>query len=414
MLPHDLQHDPNVSATRVNLAKRLTAYAVEHAKPHAKRRELSDGGGPLRLVIQPSGAKSWAVRYRWNGQPRKVTLGPSPELSLKDARDLCAETLTTLRKGADPATVRREERQRERKRVKALVSEYVEKWQKPRNRTWREVDSYLQRVLVVPLGSRDATDVTRADMVRVLQGRDRRTHNVVRAFWTWCVSRDEIEVSPAATLKPLAPAVVRDRLLSEDELRAFFVATQKMGEPWSSLYELIAITLQRRSEVAEAHVPEFDGAVWTIPRERVKNGRVHLVPLAPSAMTIVESVCGARTRGFAFPADRQGKGTVSGFSRAKTRLDALMLAALRCMAEERGDDPHAVTLPEWHVHDLRRTGATKMAAMGHSIHVVERVLNHLSGSTTGGLVAVYQRHDYLVERRAALEDWAQYLQGLRA
>lgn len=413
VLPQGLHTDPNIAATRVNLARRLTAYAVEHAKPGAKRLELSDGGGPLRLVIQPSGVKSWAVRYRWHGQSRKVTLGPFPELSLKDARDLCADTLTTLRKGADPASVRREERQRERKTVKALVTEYVEKWQKPRNRTWREVDSYLQRVLVARLGSRDVRDITRSDVARALNGRDRRTHNVVRAFWTWCVNRHELDASPAVAVKPDAPAVVRERLLSEDELRAFLRAVETMGEPWTSVYSLVAITLQRRSEIAEASCSEFDGALWSIPKERVKNGRVHLVPLAATAVEIVQRACGTRTRGFAFPASRKGSGAVSGFSRAKKRLDALMVAELRKAAEARGAVPDSVSLPEWHIHDLRRTGATKLAAIGHPIHVVERVLNHVSGATTGGLIAVYQRHDYLTERRAALEDWARYLQGLR-
>jgi integrase len=89
-----------------------------------------------------------------------------------------------------------------------------------------------------------------------------------------------------------------------------------------------------------------------------------------------------------------------------------MLAKLKEAAQARGDDSTKIKLTPWRIHDLRRTAATRMAALGHPIHVVERVLNHVAGSTTGGLIAVYQRHDYLPERRAALEAWAMYLKGL--
>lgn len=415
MLPQSEHLEPLSSTQRVATenAKRLTAYAVEHAKPAAKRRELSDGGGPLRLVIQPNGARSWAVRYRWNGQPRKLTLGPYPALKLKDARDLCSEAFSTLRKGADPAAVKRAERERERKTVKALVTEYIEKWYKPRNRSWKDVKSCLERVLVARLGARDIRDVTRSDVARALNGRNRGSYAIVRTFWTWCVNRHLIETSPAAAVKSSDPIVVRERVLTDDELRAFFKAIARMGEPWASIYDLVALTLQRRSEIAEAHCAEFDigGALWTIPSERVKNGRTHLVHLAPAVVDVLSK---RMSRGLLFPAERHGKNSVSGFSRAKLRLDALMLEELRKAASARGDNADEIELAPWVIHDLRRTGATRLAAMGHPIHVVERVLNHIAGATTGGLIAVYQKHDYLAERRAALEAWAEFLQGLRA
>jgi integrase len=131
---------------------------------------------------------------------------------------------------------------------------------------------------------------------------------------------------------------------------------------------------------------------------------------------IVRKQGGNDPEGYLFPAAENGGGrgkfAVSGFTKAKRRLDALMLQRLKDTAGERGENPNKVKLEPWRIHDLRRTGATGMAALGFPIHVVERVLNHIAGATTGGLVAVYQRHEYLAERRAALEAWADYLKGL--
>ncbi len=397
-------------------APRLTALAVERVKPGEDRLEISDGGGPLRLIIQPSGARSWGVRYRHQGQPKKLTLGPFPALSLAAARELCAEAMVTVAKGSDPATIKREARERGRDTVRHLVAEYVVRWQKPRNRTWPEVKSTLERVLVVQLGARDIREVTRRDLIRVLDGHGRKTLAIVRRFFNWCLERDLVSASPAAGIKAADPIVSRDRVLTDDELRTFLLAIQQMGEPWTAVFELLALTAQRRSEVAEATWSEIQlgAAPWTIAKERSKNGKAHVVPLAPRAMKIMTKLPSKDDGSLLFPAANGGDGAVSGFSKAKRRLDALMLAKMREAAQENGSDPKKVALPPWRIHDLRRTAATKMAALGHPIHVVERILNHVAGSTTGGLVAVYQRHDYAAERRAALESWALHLRELGA
>jgi integrase len=185
-----------------------------------------------------------------------------------------------------------------------------------------------------------------------------------------------------------------------------------MGPPWSEVYELLLLTAQRRSEVAEAGWSEFDldGALWTIPAERSKNGLAHLVPLAPRAVEILRKLPSKEAGGLLFPADRSGEGAVSGFSKAKVRLDRIMLEKLQGGALARGEDLRRVELGPWVVHDLRRTAASGMARLGHGIHVVERALNHTQGATTGGLIRVYQKHDFLAERRAALEAWARQVE----
>lgn len=395
--------------------RKLTKFQVDHVKPRGDRFELSDGRSALRLVVQPSGQKSWAIRYRVGNRTRKHTLGKCPPLSLKDARELARKSLGEVARGGDPAAAKRAERERRNFTVRAAVDDYITKWQEPRNKTVTEVKRDLNRLLVDKFGSRDIREVSRADVSRALSAANRRRIAVVKAFFTWCVRANIIEVSPAVAIHSDAPIVSRDRVLTDDELRAFFAAIGDLGEPWTSLYELIALTAQRRSEVSKAPRAEFDtsNAAWTIAPERAKNDHGHIVPLAPRALEIVKKLRGNNPEGFLFPAERGGEGAVSGFSRAKERLDRLMLVKLREMAQARGDDPAKVKLSRWVIHDLRRTAATRMASLGHPIHVVERILNHVAGTTTGGLVAIYQRHDYLAERRAALEAWSEHLRTLR-
>lgn len=396
-------------------ARRLTKFNVEAARPRGERFEMSDGGSPLRLVVFPSGAKSWVVRFRVSNRTRKLTVGPYPALSLADARVAAAKAMTDVAQGSDPAEAKRRQRERQSETIRAAVPEYVRRYQKPRNKTAAEVEAVLTRVLVGPLGSREVRDITRRDLKRVLDGANRNTIAKVKHFFKWCTQQDMIEHSPADALTADEPVTSRERILTDDELRAFFDALPHVGEPWASFYELLAITAQRRSEVSEAPrgEHELDTATWTIASGRAKNGKAHVVHLVARAVEIVRAQGGNDPDGFVFPAANGGEGAISGFSKAKARLDRHMLRALQTAAKDRGEDPKKVKLAHWVIHDLRRTAATKMAALGFPIHVVERVLNHVAGSTTGGLVAVYQRHEYLAERRAALEAWAEYLQGLK-
>ncbi|GIK49589.1 MAG: integrase [Alphaproteobacteria bacterium] len=401
----------------------LTARQVEAAQPRAERYEISDGGTALRLVVFPSGAKSWALRYRIGRRPRKMTLGRFPALGLKDARELAGDALKRVAKGGDPGAEKIAERRRVRDTVKALADQWVEAKQRPNNseRYVAEVERILKQYVTPQIGSRDIAEITRRDVFDVLdksakKGRlvPNQVLAVLRPFFSWCVERGAIDASPAMDISAPAAAQPRDRVLTEVELRALLVAINEIGEPWRDFLEMLALTAQRRNEVAAMPWGEVDlsDATWTIQGDRAKNGIAHAVALAPRAVEILTArrKKAPKNAKYVFPAQRGGHAHLSGFGHMKYTLDALMLAELRKDA----DEPERIVLPNWRLHDLRRTAATGMAALGHPIHVVERVLNHIAGSTTGGLIAVYQRHDYAAERRAALEAWASYLHGLRA
>jgi integrase len=410
------------------MAKALTAKSVEQAKADGGRREIPDGLlGGLYLVVQPSGAKSWAVRYRHAGKPRKLTLGAYPALALGEAREAARAKLRAAAEGADPAAEKVLARQRERdaeadKRdhVETVVAMFVERHCKPRNRSWRETERVFRKDVLPHWAGRKVQSITRRDVLDLLDTLvDRglgtgvnRVLAAVRRFFNWCVERDIIATSPAAGVKPPAPETSRDRVLSDAEIRLFWRATEALPYPFGPFGRALLLTAQRREEVAGMTRGELDGSTWTIPRARAKNNVEHTVPLSGAVASLLDALPRiSGSAGFVFTSS--GKTSISGFSKAKLAIDAKMLELARQDAVGRRADPDAVTIAPWVLHDLRRTAASGMARLGVAVHVVEAVLNHRSG-TIRGVAAVYNRHSYADEKRRALEAWARHVEGLIA
>jgi integrase len=184
-------------------------------------------------------------------------------------------------------------------------------------------------------------------------------------------------------------------LLSDDEVRAFWRACGEVGFPFGPLGKLLLLTGQRLREVAEMTAGEIDldQRLWTLPRERSKNDEAHAVPLSDAALEVIESLPRIRgPKGYLFTTT--GQTPVSGFSRARGKIDKAM-----------GSPPH------WTFHDLRRTAASGMARLNIALPVIEKVLNHRSGSFAG-IVGVYQRHDFADKKREALETWGRFVASL--
>ncbi|MBL0402688.1 integrase arm-type DNA-binding domain-containing protein [Microvirga aerilata] len=394
----------------------LTARFVENAKPDASRRlELPDGALPgFYLVVQPSGAKSWAVRYRVDGKPKKFTLGPYPRLSLGDAREQARAALRLASEGRDPAALRtaaeREADAITRLRFGAVVAEFIERYAKPRNRTWPETERLLTKADLASWQDRDLRSISRQEILFLLdrmveRGAPIQANRLVaalRRFFAWAVERGFLDVTPMDSLKPPSAEVHRDRVLSDDELRAIWLAGDEIGYPFGRAAQLMILTGQRRSEVLEARWREFDldSGFWNIPRERAKNGTGHVIPLPSNIVAFMKRLpmIGASPE-FVFTTD--GTTPFSGVSKAVERL--------RLLAEKQ-IGTHRVIQP-WRLHDLRRTFATGCARLGVPLHVVEKCLNHTSG-TFHGVVAVYQRHEFMTERRSAVEVWGAFVSEL--
>jgi integrase len=387
------------------MAKALNVRTVEATKPAAERREVPDGLLPgLYLVIQPSGSRSWAVRYRHHGHPCKLTLGRYPAIDLASARKLASAALRAVAEGRDP-TQEKKIRPAKADDIGTVTEQFIGRHCKRSNRprTAAETARLLQQHVLPRLAGRKVNEITRRDILDIL---DRvvdsgapiaanRTFAAVRKLFNWCVSRDIIKVSPCAGMKPPTPERSRDRVLSDDELALVWRAAQKIGGAFGILVQLLALTGQRRGEVAGMRWDELDlkAALWTLPRGRVKNDQGHEVPLSVPALAILQSV--PRIANSSYVLTTNGTAPASGYSKGKRRFDALL----------------PPDMPAWRLHDLRRTVASGMARLGINLPVIEKLLNHSSGSFAG-IVSVYQKHSFADEKRAALDSWSQHVERM--
>lgn len=418
----------------------LTDVAIRTLPKPTARREVPDGKiSGLFLVVQPSGAKSWAVRYRIGGAPKKLTIGPYPSIDLAAARKRAQEALGEVAGGKDPAAAKVAAKEAAKAaasaddRVADVVEAFVEKYMKRKNgAAWAaEGERILTKEILPRLGKKRLGEVKRAhvhDLLDAIVDRGapiaaNRTLAIFRRLCNWAVERGIIAVSPCDKIKAPSSEETRDRVLTEDEIRAAWAAFDATGWPFGPLAKLLLLTGQRLREVAEMTWDEVnaDSRTWTIPKERSKNGESHEVPLSDQSLAIFRSLnkiegkpadkdAKLPVKGFLFTTN--GKTPVSGFSKAKEAFDVAMLEALRKAAVERGDNPDEVKAPpRWTMHDLRRTSASGMASIGTAPHVVEAVLNHKSG-TIKGVAAVYNRYAYSAEKRAALEAWARRLDSI--
>ena len=236
-------------------------------------------------------------------------------------------------------------------------------------------------------------------------GAAKRALAYLRKFFNWCAERDIISLAPTDRVPRLHPEVPRDRVLSPDELRFLVVAAGEEPSVFGDLVRVLLLTGQRRGEVAGmslSEIKDLDGVepAWEIPGRRTKNGKSHLVPLSP----VVRDIIRARPRIDASDLVFTTNGTtpVSGFGRAKARIDERVNAA-RATAG-------LMPMAPWTLHDLRRTMVTAMnEQLGIPPHIVEAVVNHMSGLAKAGVAGVYNRALYLRERREALESWASYV-----
>ncbi len=409
------------------MAIAFTTLAAQKIQPGRTRREIPDTRvRGLYFVIQPSGTKSWALRYRYAGRPRKLTLGPFPAIGVSKARERAADALEVLAEGRDPgaenaAAKLRQHANLDRDSFGAVARLFIERYAKPKNRRWRESARLLGLTpdprkpnafielnggLVARWAERQIDGISRRDVIDLLDEiADRapitanRTLAALRKLFNWAVARDILEASPCAGVKPPGQERSRDRVLTHDEIKWLWQATEAEGYPFGPLVRFLLLTGQRRQEVTGMRRSELDltHGTWSLPRARTKNDRPHEVPLSDAALDIIESVPVFAAGDFIFSGT--GRSPFSGFSRAFSRLNDRMTQ----LAD--------ASIPHWTLHDLRRTAATRMAGLGVAPHVIEAALNHISGSKAG-VAGIYNRHSHAEEKRAALDGWAGEVQRI--
>ncbi|MGA3062968.1 MAG: site-specific integrase [Methylocystis sp.] len=277
----------------------------------------------------------------------------------------------------------------------------------------KEIERLLRVELIPKLGDRRLED-SQDDIDNLLKTIAKRAPVIanrllawLRAICKWANKNHLIAVSPCEGIDPPGMESSRDRVLTDAEIRLFWLACEREGWPFGVLAKALLLTGQRRDEVGAMTWSEVNltKAEWLLAGERVKNGRAHLLPLTAGMIRLLDGaprIAGAA--GYVF--STSGDKPVNGFSRAKVRIDAAMLAIARA------DDP-AAEIPPWTFHDLRRTAASNLAALRTKPHVIESVLNHRSGAIKG-VAAIYNRYDYFDEKREALEKWERRVERIAA
>jgi integrase len=395
----------------------LTQLKVDKLRPDpSKRLEVPDHLYPqLRLVVQPSGARSFAVRTRVDGKPAKITLAAG--LDLAAAREAAREVLAEVAKGKDPRAGRRERGATTLGGVAELYLKDTTGQVRPRTRIERE--RHLRRDWR-PLHDRPLAELRKGEVAaRLLEIKDgagaiaaNRSRTTLHNLFEWAIDQDLVEANVvAATRRPLRREPRGERTLHPDERREVWAATEG-GSDHDDIVRLALMLGQRRGEVGGMRRSELDldKALWSLPAERTKNGLPHLVPLPRQAVEIIKARLERGDREFVFG---EGAGPFSGWSRAKRRIDRRILEARRRAAIERGGDPEKVEpMPHWTLHDLRRSVSTGMnGELGIPPHVVEAVINHASGEARRGVAGTYNKALYLRERTRALQAWADHLTG---
>jgi integrase len=378
---------------------RLTKSAIDALPTPQSDLVYWDAGFPgFGVKVTPKGRKVFIVLYRTGGagsKLRKYTVGPYGRVTLHQARVAAQKVFAAKLEGRDPAAEKREAKRRiVADRVEDLLETFIAQ-RLAQNRSAGEISRLLRREVGQPWAGRSIHEISKRDVVEVVSAIEQRgapiaankTLKSMRTFLRWCVGRAVLDQSPAEGVPLPAKEVARDRLLDDQELAQVILAARKIGGPYGGIVEFLALTGQRREEVAHLTWEELDLArrVWIIPKSRTKNAKAHVVHLCDQSLVVLK-----RARRGPLVFSLLGTKPFQDFSKAKRRLDRLS----------------GVT--HWRLHDLRRTCVSGMARLGVTPHVADKILNHQAG-TISGVAAVYQRHEFLTERQDALERWGAHV-----
>jgi len=378
----------------------------------------SDGGG-LTFTLSPKGTAAWTLRYHFGAKRKELTLGRYPDITLSDARKLATQKRAAVQQGADVA--------REKQKAK---SEAARAW------TFKQLsDDYLTRAannlaamtvsgrrqqlrdyVLSRIGHLSAREVTPADIVDIVERSSHKSLHVarlvliaLREVFSHGVARNVVKENPCFQVKAKAiigaPPTRRARImLTDDELGAILPALPMIGHSNELAVKILLATCTRIGELTRAewsHV-DFEQKEWTIPPEHAKNGKQFVIPLTNQvADWFIDLKRLAFNSKFVLPIRKRFSGREGDAPMDATSLNA----AINCMCKSLGDKCRRFT-----PHDLRSTARSHLAALGVDILIAERCLNH----SLGGLVAIYDKHDYLTERRRALMLWGNKIRAIES
>ena len=350
------------------------------------------------LRVRAAGSRTYCIQWRQGGLQRRATIGKVSHLSLDEARQRARKLLVGVYDGVDPIAQKAQARVDDRQLFSVLATEYLEI--RARDMRPSSLTSYTLHLQTyfAPLHRLPVSRIDRATVAIQLRtiAKDRgpiaanRGRSSLSSFFGWCIGEGLLESNPVTNTNKADEGGGRDRILSDDELVKIWNAAP--DSDFGRIIEILVLTGQRRAEIGSLRWSEIGDDALILPKERTKNGKAHVVPLAPQARAVLDDCPAMAGRELVFG---QGKGGFSGFAVCKKALDK------------------ATGLNDWVVHDIRRTVATRMSDLGTPPHIVEAILNHVSGHKAG-VAGIYNRSTYTEEKRAAMILWGNHIRILLA
>jgi len=397
---------------RVKLTPAFVAKAK--AAPGAERTVFWDAKLPgFGLMVTPAGHKSYVCQYR-NKDRQSRRMAIRDVLSLGDARKKARAVLVDAEKGVDTLAEQRKDAASGENTLKSITENWLAR-EGSKLRTVEERRATFKRLVYPKLGSRQIDEIKRSEINKLLDTIEDKngprmaalTLAYLRRVMNWHATRSDDFRTPIVRGMGRGVATKRDRVLTDDEVRACWRASKGWEHPYSHMLRFILLTATRRDEAADMPRSEVDGDLWTIPAARYKTGIDFELPLSRAARDVLGTMPKLGKKGFVFTTT--GDTPISGFSKFKATFDGLMFTELQSLAIERGDDPAKVKAPErWTVQDLRRTARSLMSRAGVNADHAERCLGH----AIPGVRGVYDRHEYRDEMAHAFEALAAVIEGI--
>jgi len=366
-------------------------------------------GFGLRLRV--SGTRTWIFQYKFGTKHARLKIGTWPSLSLEKARAKARKYRHEVDDGGNPAAVRVEAKRRSAESFKVIAERFLERQKnrlKPRSlveveRHLRKRSKSLHDKLLVSIDRRAIASLLSEIAAEHGPFAANRSRASLSSFFAWAMRQGLVAANPVIGTDRPAEEVQRDRVLTDGELREIWEALQ--DDDYGDIVKLLALTGQRRDEIACLHWSEidFDQSIITLPSPRTKNKHEHIIPMSGPVITILKFRKRLLDRDLVFGS---GRGGYQGWSASKEALDAQLLEVRKKL------DKKTQAFPHWWLHDLRRTMTTIMAdRLDVPPHVIEAVINHISGHK-GGVHGVYNRAQYERQKRQALDKWAAYVLAL--
>jgi integrase len=400
----------------------FTDAKIKALKPKSARYEVWEQGRKgFGIRVSPHGRKGWVFMYWVDGVQKRMTFGVYPTMPLVEAHTALAKAREILAIGGDPGGQLTKDKAEHRRSptVNQLMDEYIEKWAKPRKRTWEEDARMLSKDVIPFLGRRKAKDIKRRDIILLIDEIvDRgspiaanRTLRIIKKMFSFAVKRGVLDASPCMEIDAPAKENHRERVLTEEEIKIFWLGLDnaKMSDGTKLALKLLLVTAQRKGEVTQAEWSEIDirKGWWTIPKEKSKNERIHRVPISKMAIDILKQAKELSGDSiWVFPSIKGRSITPRSISRAIRNN-----SKKRPLDHPKHKPPYGdfFNINHFTPHDLRRTATSMMTSLKIAELDVSKVLNHTIQTVTS---KHYNLYSYDNEKQSALRKWGRRLEAI--